>query len=84
MFGWFRPKIDWETENYCYDLNNRVKDLKRRIAEAKLAHDNRIGKKVEPKFDIPKQVVEQPKSTAELLKEQLLGKRNKDFYKPVD
>ena len=73
MFGWFRPKIDWETENYCYDLNNRVKDLKRRIADAQLAHENRFGKKVEPKLDIPKQVAQAPKSEAEILKAKLLG-----------
>ena len=73
MFGWFRPKIDWETENYCYDLINRVKDLKRRIADAQLAYENRIGKKVEPKLDIPKQVAQTPKSEAEILKAKLLG-----------
>ena len=85
MFGWFRKQIDWEMEEYCLNLENRVDSLKRRIADAQLAFENRVGDKKEPTIDLPKkQIIEKPKTEIELLKEKLLGKRNKDFYKPVD
>tara|TARA_B100000963_G_scaffold332563_1_gene324182 strand:- start:9890 stop:10147 length:258 start_codon:yes stop_codon:yes gene_type:complete len=85
MFGWFRKQIDWEMEEYCLNLENRVDSLKRRIADAQLAFENRVGDKKEPTINLPKQqIIEKPKTEIELLKEKLLGKRNKDFYKPVD
>tara|TARA_B100001057_G_scaffold274820_1_gene275021 strand:+ start:399 stop:656 length:258 start_codon:yes stop_codon:yes gene_type:complete len=85
MFGWFRKQIDWEMEEYCLHLENRVDSLKRRISDAQLAYENRVGDKKEPTIDLPKQqIIEKPKTEMELLKEKLLGKHNKDFYKPVD
>ena len=87
MFGWFRKQIDWEMEEYCLNLENRVDSLKRRIADAQLAFENRVGNRKEPTVNLPKpKVTEQPKpkTEIELIKEKLLGKRNKDFYRPVD
>ena len=85
MFGWFRKQIDWEMEEYCLNLENRVSSLKRRISDAQSAYQNRVGDKKEPTINLPKhQVTEKPKTEMELIKEKLLGKRNKDFYRPVD
>ena len=85
MFGWFKKQINWEMEEYCLQLEHRVDSLKRRIADAQLAHENRVGNKKEPSFDIPKQqIIEKPKTEIKLIREKLLGKRDKDFYKPVD
>lgn len=85
MFGWFRKQIDWEMEEYCLNLENRVDSLKRRIADAQLAFENRVGDKKEPTINLPKQqIIEKPKTEMELIKEKLLGKGNKNFYRPVD
>ena len=71
--------------DFTLGLEERVTSLKARIKamKIKIGEIDPNGRK-EPKLDIPKQVVEQPKSSAELLKEKLLSRSNKDFYKPVD
>ncbi len=82
MFGWFKSQIDWEMEEYCLNLEHRADSLKRRIANAKLAHNKTQtlpdGRK-EPSVDIP-----ETKTEMQLIKEKLMGKRDPNFFKPKD
>ena len=76
MFGWFKKQIDWEMENYCLNLEHRVDSLKRRIAEAQLAHSKKLPDgRTEPTVDFHKEkVVTQTNNEMQLLREKLMAK----------
>lgn len=82
MFGWFKKQIDWEMENYCLNLEHRVDSLKRRIAEAQLAHSKKLPDgRTEPTVDFHK---EHTSNEMQSIREKLIGKSNPNFYKPKD
>lgn len=86
MFGWFKKQIDWEMENYCLNLENRADSLKRRIAEAKLAHSKKLPDgRTEPTVDFHKEkTVAHTSNEMQSIREKLIGKSNPNFYKPKD
>ena len=72
----FRRKVDPELEEFCYNLEHRVKDLKKRIADLQMIVNGKHSDgRIEPKLEINKAPVEKPiLSEAQLLKQKLLGR----------
>ena len=55
----FRTKVDHELEEFCYNLEYRVKDLKKRIADLQIIVNGKHSDgRIEPKLEINKASVE--------------------------
>ena len=51
----FRTKVDHELEEFCYNLEYRVKDLKKRIADLQIIVNGKHSDgRIEPKLEINK------------------------------